>query len=265
MRLTRIFALSAVAVLAVAPLARAQDQKVEEARVQDERSPNMLTEEEKAAGWKLLFDGKTTDGWRNFRKDTLSDGWKVVDGALTKTSPDAGDIVYNEEFSTFELVIEYRIGKGGNSGMMYHVLETKRYPWQTGPEVQIQDNVDGHDPQKSGWLYQLYTTEKDATRPAGEWNEIRLLITPEKCEQYMNGVKYCEYVKGSDDWKERVAKSKFGQMEGFGEATSGFICLQGDHQGDLAFRNIRIRKVEPAPATEAKSATADADKSDDGK
>ncbi|MDA7979757.1 MAG: DUF1080 domain-containing protein [Pirellulales bacterium] len=226
--------------------AKAQDTSVQSGNqtATGDRLPNTLTDAEKAAGWKLLFDGKTTAGWRSYRKEELNKAWQVVDGTLTKTSTAAGDMVTTEEFAAFELVLEYRISEGGNSGVMYHVKETKSTPWQTGPEIQIQDNAGGHDGQRAGWLYQLYRSEVDATKPAGEWNEIRLLVTPEKCEQYMNGVKYCEYVKGSDDWNARVAKSKFRSMEGFGKANSGFISVQGDHHGDLALRNIRIRVIE---------------------
>jgi len=205
--------------------------------------PNTLSDEEKAAGWKLLFDGETTKGWRNYKQEKISNGWKVVDGALTRAGNGAGDIVTEDQYDAFEFSMEYRISKEGNSGLMYHVTEDQDAPWQSGPEVQVQDNVDGHDPQKSGWLYQLYSSKTDATKPVGEWNEIRILITPEKCEQYMNGEKYCEYVKGSKDWDERVAKSKFGSMPNFGKATKGFICLQ-DHGNEVAFRNIKIRVIE---------------------
>ena len=117
---------------------------------------NRLTEAERKSGWKLLFDGKTTQGWRNYRSKSISNGWVVKDGILTRQERRAGDIVTAKQFDSFELQIEYRISKGGNSGLMFHVTEESRSPWHTGPEVQIQDNVDGHDPQKSGWLYQLY-------------------------------------------------------------------------------------------------------------
>ena len=209
----------------------------------DHHHANQLTDEEEEAGWKLLFDGKTTDGWRNYRRDRIGEGWQVVEGTLVRAEGGAGDIITEDQYAAFELKLEYRIESEGNSGLMYHVTEEANTPWMTGPEIQIQDNVDGHDPQKAGWLYQLYSAEEDATKPVGEWNELHILITPEKCEQYMNGVKYCEYVKGSDDWNERVAASKFGKMPLFGKPTEGHICLQ-DHGDPVAFRNIKIRVIE---------------------
>lgn len=204
---------------------------------------NSLTEKEKADGWELLFDGKTTQGWRNYRSQDISDGWKVIDGALTRAADRAGDIMTAGEYGSFELLIDYKIAPGGNSGIMYHVTEEEDRPWKTGPEVQILDNEKGRDPQKAGWLYQLYRPDTDATNPAGEWNSLRILITPTKCEHYMNGVKYVEYVKGSADWDRRVAKSKFSSAPRFGKATSGHIVLQ-DHGNFVAYRNIKIRKID---------------------
>lgn len=207
-------------------------------------APNTLTEAEKAAGWKLLFDGKTFDGWRNYKKDKVSPGWKVVDGAMVRAEKGAGDIVTADQYGAYELSLEYKISKGGNSGIMFHVTEEEGAPFMTGPEIQVQDNKDGHDPQKAGWLYQLYKPETDATKPVGEWNQVRLLLTPEKSEVHMNGVKYYEFVKGSDDWNERVAKSKFKAWAKFGKPTKGFICLQ-DHGNEVAYRNVKIRSLDP--------------------
>jgi len=212
-----------------------------------EEKLNELTDAEKAQGWKLLFDGKSTDGWRNYKKPSIGDGWKVVDGALTRADKGAGDILTKDEYGAFELKLQFNISPEGNSGVMYHVKETEGAPWQTGPEIQIQDNVKGHDPQKCGWLYQFYSTDKDATKPAGEWNELRILITPEKCEHTMNGVKYVEYVKGSDEWNAKLAASKFKAYPNFGKPTSGFICLQ-DHGNLVAYRNIKIRPIQAKPA-----------------
>lgn len=225
--------------------------------------PNELTEAERRSGWRLLFDGKSFDGWRNFKKDAVSDGWAVEDGTIAYQGKGAGDIVTKETFGSFELQLEYRISKGGNSGLMFHVTEEENTPWKTGPEVQIQDNVDGHDPQKAGWLYQLYKPVKpgwakrfeaqvgfespdtdDATRPAGEWNHLYLRVTPKDGEVQVNGVSYFKFTKGSDDWNERVAKSKFAKMPKFGKATEGHICLQ-DHGNEVAFRSIKVRELPP--------------------
>ena len=206
-----------------------------------------LTPAEQQSGWRLLFDGTSTDGWRNFKQPAVSPGWEVEDGALVRAADGAGDIMTADQFGAFELALEYKIAPGGNSGLMFHVTEEKNTPWQTGPEVQILDNAGGHDPNKAGWLYALYVPETDATKPAGEWNEIRLRVTPEKGETWMNGVKYYEFVKGSADWNARVAKSKFATMPLFGKAAKGHICLQ-DHGDTVAFRNIRIRSLDqPQP------------------
>lgn len=210
--------------------------------VRAEAPANTLTDDERQAGWKLLFDGKTTSGWRNFKKPDISSGWKVIDGALVRAEKGAGNIVTAEQYGAFELSLEYKITPAGNSGLMYHVSEDAGSPPMSGPEVQIQDNQLGHDPQKAGWLYQLYPADSDATKPAGEWNQIRILITPEKCATWINGVKYNDYVKGSADWDERVAKSKFARWPMFGKATSGYICLQ-DHGDVVSFRNIKIRPI----------------------
>jgi len=212
--------------------------------VAQDAAPNTLTEAERESGWELLFDGKTMERFRNYRKSEVSDGWKVQEGEIRYASKGAGDIITRQSYMAFELSLDYKISKGGNSGLMYHVTEDGKTPWMTGPEIQIQDNIDGHDPQKAGWLYQLYESEIDATNPPGEWNTLRVLITPDKCEHYMNGKKYCEYVKGGDEWNSLVAKSKFGGMPLFGKANNGHICLQ-DHGNEVAFRNIKVRRAKP--------------------
>ncbi|MBM80336.1 MAG: glucose dehydrogenase [Planctomycetaceae bacterium] len=204
---------------------------------------NELTPAEKKAGWRLLFDGKSTKGWRNYKKEGISDNWKIEDGALVMRGR-GGDIITAEKFENFELSLEYNISKGGNSGIMFHVTEEYGAPWQTGPEIQVQDNVDGHDPQKAGWLYQLYAGSEDATKPAGQWNEITLRIAPDYCAIYMNGIRYARFNKGNADWNRRVAKSKFSRYPNFGKATKGHICLQ-DHGNLVSYRNIRIREIKP--------------------
>ena len=216
---------------------------------------NMLTAAEKAAGWKLLFDGKSLDGWHNFKKEGVKPGWQVKDGLLVCVDPkNAGDIVTAEKFGAFELQLDFRMGKGANSGIIYHVTEEGGAVWATGPEIQLEDNEFAADAQKCGWLYALYQppidpkTGKtlDTTRPAGEWNHLRVVISPDGSLHEMNGTKYVDYVIGSDDFNNRVKKSKFGTMRGFAKAGTGRIALQGDH-GQVAFRNIKVR---PIPAGE---------------
>jgi hypothetical protein len=212
---------------------------------------NTLTDEEKAAGWKLLFNGKDLEGWHNFRRQDIRPGWKVQDGVLVCADPhDAGDLCTNDQFDWFELHIEYNISPAGNSGIMYHVTDEARSAWATGPEFQLEDNAAAADPVRCGWLYALYqpptdlSTGKplDATKPAGQWNQIRLLISPTKCEHVINGVTYFAYVLGSEDFQERVAKSKFSRMPLFAKSGKGYIALQGDH-GQVSFRNIKIRPI----------------------
>ena len=180
-------------------------------------------------------------------------GWQVKDGALVCVDPhNAGDIVTTGKYDWFELQLDYNISVAGNSGIMYHVTDAGRAVWATGPEFQLEDNKEAADKIRCGWLYALYqppidpkTGETlDATKPVGEWNHVRLLISPEKCEHEINGVKYFEYVLGSDDFKERVAKSKFAGMPNFAKSNIGYIALQGDH-GSVSFRNIKIRPIVP--------------------
>lgn len=218
----------------------------------DDAGINTLTTAEKAAGWKLLFDGKDFDGWHNFKKEGVRPGWQIKDGALVCADPhNAGDIVSTDKFKWFELQLDYNITEGGNSGIMYHVTNAGGAIWATGPEFQLEDNKKAADPQRCGWLYALYQppidpiTGKtlDATKPAGQWNHVRILITPQKCVHWVNGVKYVEYVLHSQDFNERVAKSKFGRMPFFAKSDIGFIGLQGDH-GSVSFRNIKIRPIE---------------------
>ncbi|WP_437191213.1 PQQ-dependent sugar dehydrogenase [Planctomicrobium sp. SH527] len=214
--------------------------------------PNQLTQNEELAGWKLLFDGKTTSGWRNYKSDKVSNGWVVEDGALVRKDKGAGDIVSEEQYDAFELLLDYKISPAGNSGLMFHVQETEQRPYQTGPEIQIQDNVEGKDAQKAGWLYQLHQPAKDrvtgeildATRPTGEWNQLYVRVAPGSGEVAVNGVRYYTFNKGSADWNKRVANSKFKDWANFGKPDTGHICLQ-DHNDLVSFRNIKVRKLAP--------------------
>ena len=213
---------------------------------------NALTPAEKSAGWILLFNGTSFDGWHNFKQEGVKPGWQVKDGALVCVDPhNAGDIVTTGKFKWFELQLDYDISEAGNSGIMFHVTDEGGAVWATGPEFQLEDNVKAADQIRCGWLYALYQPPDDpktgkpldATKPVGEWNHVRLLISPEKCVHEINGVKYFEYVLGSDDFNARVAKSKFSKMPKFAKSDTGYIALQGDH-GSVSFRNIKVRPIE---------------------
>lgn len=213
---------------------------------------NTLTLAQKQDGWKLLFDGKSLKGWNNFKSDTVRPGWKVIDGTLVCADPhDAGDLCTSEQYDWFELQFDYKMGEGANSGIIYHITDKGGAVWATGPEIQLEDNAKATDPERCGWLYALYKPEidpktnkpLDATKPAGEWGHIRIVISPEKCEHYVNGVKYVEYVLGSEEFKSRVAASKFGKMPDFAKSDKGYIALQGDH-GTVTFKNIVIKPLK---------------------
>lgn len=209
---------------------------------------NHLTRAEEVSGWELLFDGQSADQFRNYKREGLSDGWVVEDGALVRHKGGAGDIITKDVFRYFELSIEYKIAPGGNSGIMFHVEEGPGPPWHTGPEVQVLCNQSGRDPQRAGWLYQLVQPRKesdkyiDATRPAGQWNQVYLRISPQGCEVCMNGVRYYHFNLGGEAWDRKVAASKFAKLERFGRAGQGHLCLQ-DHGDLVAYRNIKIRRL----------------------
>ncbi len=201
--------------------------------------------------WKQLFNGKDLTGWSNFKSDKIRPGWKAIDGELVCADPkNASDLCTKDQFDWFELQLEFKMGAGANSGIIYHVTDAAGAVWATGPELQLEDNAKAKDPERCGWLYGLYKPDidtktgnpLDATKPAGEWNTLRLVISPEKCLHEINGVKYFEYVIGSEDFKKRVAASKFGSMKDFAKVQKGYIAFQGDH-GEVSFRNVRIKQL----------------------
>ncbi len=220
--------------------------------VNAELPANQLSKSESLGGWQLLFDGQSTDGWRNYKKENVSDGWKVRDGVLTRVGKGAGDLITKKKYKYFDLLLEYQISKGGNSGLMFRVTEDNPSPWQSGPEIQIQDNVAGTDPQTSGTLYQLYEpilpgwlkegSKLQATRPVGQWNQLFLRVGRNQCEVSLNGVLYYRFDVGNNDWNERVRKSKFAKYPEFAKTVEGYLCLQ-DHGDQVSFRNIKIREL----------------------
>jgi len=203
---------------------------------------NKLTEEEAKDGWKLLFDGETTEGWRNYNKDGLSDGWKVVDGTLRMTGK-AGDIITDGEFDHFEFSIDWNLPNGGNSGLMYWVQETPGPSYSTGPEIQILDKMKPGNTNSAGSCYDVYAPTKDVIKPKGEWNNYRILVKPDNnVEHWVNGELVCSYQIGSNEWNEKVANSKWKNAEGYAKAGKGHLCIQ-DHGANIWIRNVKIREL----------------------
>jgi hypothetical protein len=212
---------------------------------------NTLTDDEKAAGWKLLFDGKSTDGWRGYKKDAMPPGWKVVDGVLVRAAGGAGgkgagggdDIVTVDDYENFELALDWKLVPGGNAGVLYRVAERAATSWHEAPEMQVLDNAKWPTRDKrqlAGACYDLYAPSKDVTRPAGEWNTAKLVVDGMKVQHWLNGEKIVEYEIGSDDWNAKVAASKFKDKPAFAKARKGKICIQ-DHSDRGEYRNLKVR------------------------
>jgi hypothetical protein len=219
-------------------------------------APNTLTPAESRAGWRLLFDGKTTNGWTNYKSNSIRAGWQVKDGILTCTNPDnAGDIVTTETFDWFDLTLEFNLAPGGNSGVVFRATEEGQAMWQSGPEIQLYDHPMEEGVETTGFLYMLYGSKVDAQKPAGEWNTLRILVSPTRCMTVVNYVVYHEYVYGSEDFWARVKKSKFSAYPYFAKAERGMIGLQGDH-GVVSFRNIKIRPISPTHGQTINSSAA---------
>ena len=200
-----------------------------------------------SAGWQVLFDGSSTSAWRGYLKPDLPAGWQIVDDALTRVAP-AGDIITREQFEDFELELEWKVQKGGNSGIFFKVIDDPAIEsvWRSGPEMQVLDDEahrDGLDPRTSaGSNYALHAPTKEVVKPAGEWNHVRIIVDGNHVEHWMNGEKIVEYDIGSDDWKARVAASKFKDTPRYATARAGHVALQ-DHGDWVAYRNIRIRRI----------------------
>ncbi len=223
-------------------------------RPADEPPPNTLTQEEKDAGWRLLFDGKTTKGWRGYKKDAMPKGWEVIEGVLVRVSGGEGgkgagggdDIITEQQFDNFELKLQWRIVKGGNSGILYRVTEDAETSWHVACEMQVLDNSiwqNRNKKQLAGALYDLYACTKDMTRELSKWNDVHLVAKGNKIEHWLNGEKVVSFEIGSDDWKQRIGDSKFKDKPNFAKAAKGHICLQ-DHSDKVEYRSIKIKVLK---------------------
>lgn len=229
------------------------------ADVEEVASPNTLTAKEKEDGWVLLFDGKTSEGWRGYKSDHFPSGWEVKDGTLAckgsgrgeAGSEEGGDIVYDKPFTNFRLKLEWKISEGGNSGIFYLGQETKDHIWETAPEMQVLDNerhpdallgVDGN--RKAGSLYDLIPAKPQNAKPAGEWNSIEILVYKGTVVHKQNGETVLEYHLWTPEWDKLVADSKFPGLnpDWAKVAASGLIGLQ-DHGDDVWYRSIKLKEL----------------------
>ncbi len=231
---------------------------------------------EPEAEWITLFDGSSLDGWRAYNGDALPPGWAIKDKTLTFSTEQileedydykgSRDIIYGaEEFDNFELYVEWKIPRGGNSGIFYHIKEGYGGPPEVAPEYQLIDDADyatihdltaynasfgAEEPSKlQDWQstaadYAMYTPDpaQKQLNPAGEWNSTRIIFTPENAEYWLNGKKVLSFVPWSDDWYEKRNSGKWKNAPDYGKFKTGFIGFQ-DHGSDLWFREIRIRKL----------------------
>ncbi len=222
------------------------------------QTPNMLTQAEKDAGWVLLFDGLTTDGWRNYLKQDIGSSWVVQDGALMlqvestrdgKTrAKNGGDIITKKTYENYELSIDWKVGACANSGIMFNVHEDRQYKriHHTGPEMQVLDNSCHPDAKihthRAGDLYDMIACSDEVVKPAGMWNRARIRVDHGKTDFYLNETHVVSFTMFDESWREMISQSKFKDMPGFGKYRRGHIALQ-DHGDKVAFRNIKIREL----------------------
>jgi len=219
---------------------------------------NKLTEREKADGWRLLFDGSTPAGWMNARtKNFPASGWEINEGVIslnpeTKGADGGGDIVTSEIFGNFELMADFRYATGGNSGIKYFVdIESDNGALSSiGCEYQILDDRENPDAvagmdgnRKLAGLYDLIAPKNIRDNGAGQWNRAGIIVNGTRVQHWLNGFLTVEYERGTPEWRELVAKSKFSKFKGFGEAGEGRILLQ-DHGNVVSFKNIKIRELK---------------------
>jgi len=217
---------------------------------------NTLTPTEKNDGWALLFDGSSLQGWHNYGKKTIGSAWKADDGTIHLNASeksgyqakDGGDIACDKEYENFDLKLEWKISKNGNSGIIFYVKEDPKYKesWNTGAEMQVLDN-DGHSDGKikkhrAGDLYDLISSSSEPVKAVGEWNQVEIKSNNGKLDLYLNNVLVVSTTLWNADWEKLVQGSKFKTMPGFMKFKSGRIVLQ-DHGNEVWYRNVKIKEL----------------------
>lgn len=215
----------------------------------DSGGTTALTDAEKSEGWQLLFDGKTKTGWHSYNKKGNLDDWKVENGALVLNSTKKDDdIVTDEEYENFHLMLDWNISEGGNSGIIFDVKESPEFDrtYKTGPEMQVLDNERHSDAKipkhRAGDLYDLISSSSEPVKPAGQWNTAEVIKNKDSLTLRLNGVTVVQTKMWDDKWNKMVAGSKFHEWKSFGKAKKGRIALQ-DHGDKVSYRNIKLRKL----------------------
>lgn len=209
-------------------------------------------------GWVDIFNGKDLTGWHVYGGAKDYNGWDVQEGVLLfdpaqRTAAQSANLMTDQQYTSFELSLEWMIGENGNSGLFWGVVEDEKYehPYQTGAEIQILDDgwtayiEERGDINRAGSLYGMLPPSEIVSKPSGEWNKYLLHIDHGANQGYLifNDVKVVEFPVHGEDWNEMIANSNFAGWDGFGQAQTGYICLQ-DYGGKVAFRNIRIRSLD---------------------
>jgi hypothetical protein len=199
------------------------------------------------SNWRVLFDGTSLSQWRGYKDEAVPAGWRIADGALVKDGS-VGDLMTRAQFGDFELELEWRIGDGGNSGIFYRGTQEYDHIYWSAPEYQLLDDVKGADNKTrltcAGAVYAIYPSPPGHLKPVGQWNRARIVARGAHVEHWLNDFKLVEYELWSRDWEAKVKASKFAVYPNFGRAKRGYIALQGDHDGSLGFRNIKLREVQ---------------------
>ena len=207
---------------------------------------------DEAAEYESLFDGKTINGWRGYKRDEVPASWTVDDGAI-RGAGKGPDLMSRKVFGDFDLRFEWKLAKRGNSGVIYRVTETDGPSHHTGPEFQLIDDQEFADrirpTNSTGALYGLYGASEKTLQPIGEYNSSRIVVRGNRIEHWLNGEKIVDCEIGSEDWNKKVAASKFHKWKGFAKNSAGHIVLQS-HGSPVWFREIRVKEL-PAPAAEA--------------
>ena len=215
---------------------------------QAQEKDNALTDAEKKSGWQLLFDGKSTKGWRMYQ-NVPADGWQVVNGELISKKDGVtkrADLITAEQYDNFELVFDWQVDKGANSGVIYRALENDRPSFESGPEYQLIDD-NGYaekleDWQKSGADYAMHPPSTLAAKPAGEYNRTKIVVNGSHVEHWLNGIKVVDFELWTPEWQALKEKGKWTDAKNYAMAKKGYIVLQ-DHGGGVRFKNIKLRRL----------------------